>query len=33
MGADEFIVQGRLPLNKGGLLKVQDGPGVVVYAS
>jgi hypothetical protein len=31
MGADEFIVQGRLPLNKGGLLKVQDGPGVVVY--
>lgn len=31
MGADEFIVQGRLPLQKGGLLRVQDGPGVVVY--
>lgn len=31
MAADEFIVQGRLPLQKGGLLRVQDGPGVVVY--
>lgn len=31
MAADEFIVQGRLPLKKDGMLRVQDGQGVVVY--
>jgi len=31
MGASEFVVQGRLALKKGGVLRIKDGPGVVVY--
>jgi hypothetical protein len=31
MGANEFIVQGRLPLQDGAMLRVQQGEGVVVY--
>lgn len=29
--ADEYIVQGRLGLGSGSVLRIEDGPGVVVY--
>lgn len=31
MGAHEYVVQGRMALQRGAVLRIQDGPGVVLY--
>ena len=31
MNALEYVVQGRVSLKHGGVLRVEDGPGVVIY--